>query len=125
MTGYQPVNLASERIRALISLPCSIAAEPPLTSAVLLVLFATASQQISPWISCRSTTIESCKLFSSTTPSDTIITIQAILTISQTLYCDSSSLTRELSQELNLASETPAAEITIPQKQLWLHHALM
>lgn len=115
MTGYQHFNLASERIRGLISSPCFLTPEPLLASAVLLVPFATASQQINHWISNRSKAKESCKLLS-TTPRDAIIIMRAIRTKLQTLHCDSPSLPRELSQKLELASDSLSTEMTISQK---------
>ncbi|KAE9364192.1 hypothetical protein N431DRAFT_388147 [Stipitochalara longipes BDJ] len=117
MAGYEHYNLASEQIRELISSPCSLTPEPLLASAVLLVPFATASQQINHWISSRSETKESLKLLS-TTPRDPIIIMRAIRTMLQTLHCDSSSSTHEVSQEMELAIDSASAEITIPPAAL-------
>ncbi|KAH8787569.1 hypothetical protein F5882DRAFT_428110 [Hyaloscypha sp. PMI_1271] len=117
MTGYQHYNLASERVRELISSPRSLKAEPLLASAVFLVPFATASQQINHWISSRSEAKESRKLLS-TTPRDAIIIMRAIRTTLQTLHCDSSSLTLELSREMELAIDSPSPEITTPPAAL-------
>jgi hypothetical protein len=117
MTGYQHYNLASERVRELISSPRSLKAEPLLASAVFLVPFATASQQINHWISSRSEAKESHKLLS-TTPRDAIIIMRAIRTTLQTLHCGSSSPTLELYREMELATDSPSAEITIPPAAL-------
>jgi hypothetical protein len=117
MTGYQHYNLASERVRELISSPRSLKAEPLLASAVFLVPFATASQQINHWISSRSGAKESRKLLS-TTPRDAIIIMRAIRTTLQTLHCDSSSPTLELSREMELAIDSPSPEITTPPAAL-------
>lgn len=114
MTGYRHFNLASERIRVLISSPCSLTPGSLLASAVLLVPFATASQQINHWISSKSKGKESSKLLS-TTPRDAIIIMRAIRTTLQTLQSDSSKLTCELSQEVELASDSQSTKRTIPQ----------
>ncbi|KAL4740011.1 hypothetical protein BDV11DRAFT_186356 [Aspergillus similis] len=53
MTGYRHYNLASERLRELISRPSAANAEPLLAAPPLLVPFVTSSQQINHWISNR------------------------------------------------------------------------
>ncbi|KAL6239483.1 hypothetical protein BDW75DRAFT_198300 [Aspergillus navahoensis] len=53
MTGYRHYNLASERLRVLISRPSAANAEPLLAAPPLLVPFVTSSQQINHWISNR------------------------------------------------------------------------
>ncbi|KAL4805910.1 hypothetical protein BDV18DRAFT_140153 [Aspergillus unguis] len=53
MTGYRHYNLASERLRELISRPSAANAEPLLAAPPALVPFVTASQQINHWLSNR------------------------------------------------------------------------
>ncbi|KAL4902334.1 hypothetical protein BDW74DRAFT_180836 [Aspergillus multicolor] len=53
MTGYRHYNLASERLRQLVSRPSAATAEPLLGAPPLLVPFVTSAQQINHWISNR------------------------------------------------------------------------
>ncbi|KAL4995530.1 hypothetical protein BDV10DRAFT_196609 [Aspergillus recurvatus] len=53
MAGYRHYNLASERLRELISRPSAANAEPLLAAPPMLVPFVTSSQQINHWISNR------------------------------------------------------------------------
>lgn len=89
ITGYRHYNSASERMRESISWPGDSKLEPVLASALILMPFATASQQINHWISGRSETqecLKSLKLLS-TTPRDVIIIMRGIRTTLQTLGC--------------------------------------
>lgn len=86
MTGYRLCNLASEQMRELISQPDSLKTEPLLASAMLLVPFSAASQQVNHWISSKSRTRESPKPLSST-PRNVIIMMRGIRTTLQALDC--------------------------------------
>jgi hypothetical protein len=112
LTGYQHYNLASERMRVSISGPSTLKLEPLIASALMLVPFATASQQINHWISSRSGTQESHKLLSST-PRDVIIIMRGIRTMLQTLDCGGFStnvdLCPETECEIDRSSALPAA----------------
>ncbi|KAL4789804.1 hypothetical protein BDV19DRAFT_373550 [Aspergillus venezuelensis] len=77
MTGYRHYNLASERLRELISRPSAGNAEPLLASPPLLVPFATSSQQINHWISNQSGGAQCPKPLAST-PRDVIILSRGI-----------------------------------------------
>ncbi|KAL5332564.1 hypothetical protein BJX70DRAFT_404478 [Aspergillus crustosus] len=77
MTGYHHYNLASERIRDLISRPTAAKAGPLLAAPPLLVPFATSSQQINHWISSRMAGQQPVKRLS-TTPRDVIIITRGI-----------------------------------------------
>jgi hypothetical protein len=99
LTGYQHYNLASERMRESISGPETLKLEPLIASALMLVPFATASQQINHWISSRSGAQESHKLLSST-PRDVIIIMRGIRTMFRTLDCAGFSTNVDLSQEM-------------------------
>ncbi|KAL2825346.1 hypothetical protein BDW59DRAFT_172424 [Aspergillus cavernicola] len=84
MTGYRHYNLASERIRDLISKPDALRAEPLLAASPLLVPFAASSQQINHWISSRTGVHQSHKPLSST-PRDIIVIMRGIKTTLQAL----------------------------------------
>lgn len=90
MAGCQHYNLASERMRGSISRPDTLKLEPLLASALMLVPFATASQQINHWDSARSELRKPHKLLSST-PRDIIIIMRGIRATLQTLVCGSLS----------------------------------
>jgi hypothetical protein len=98
LIGYKHCNLASERTRESISAPEMLKLEPLIASALMLVPFATASQQINHWISSRSGAQESPKLLSST-PRDVIIVMKGIRTLLQTLGCSGFSINADLSLE--------------------------
>ncbi|KAL2835323.1 hypothetical protein BJY01DRAFT_252790 [Aspergillus pseudoustus] len=78
MTGYYHYNLASERLRELISRPSAANAEPLLAAPPLLVPFATSSQQINHWISSRSEGQHPSQKLLATTPRDVIILSRGI-----------------------------------------------
>lgn len=84
LTGYRHYNIASERMRESISKPSTFKPEPLIASAILLVPFATSSQQINHWLSSRRVAQESHKLLSST-PRDVIIIMRGIRTMLQTI----------------------------------------
>jgi hypothetical protein len=119
LTGYQHYNLASEQMRQSISGPGALEPEPLLASALILVPFTTASQQINHWISSRSVAEESHKLLSST-PRDVIIIIRGIRTIFQTLDCGILSTNVDLSQKMeceldrSLTSSTANPQLVTP-----------
>ncbi|KAF2095694.1 hypothetical protein NA57DRAFT_44210 [Rhizodiscina lignyota] len=86
MTGYRLYNLASEQMRELISQPDALRTEPLLVSALMLVPFTAASQQINHWISRKSGRQESHKLLSAT-PRDVIVMMRGIRATLQSLDC--------------------------------------
>lgn len=88
MTGYRHYNLASERMRALISQPNGFEPQHILASAILLTPFAAASQQVNHWISSRTKPQMSCRLLSST-PKDVIVIMRGIRTTLENLDCTS------------------------------------
>ncbi|KAL3455749.1 hypothetical protein BJX64DRAFT_297318 [Aspergillus heterothallicus] len=107
MTGYYHYNLASERLRELISRPSAANAEPLLASPPLLVPFATSSQQINHWISSRSEGHPSQKLLA-TTPRDVIILSRGI-----------SATIRALASNPSISSSSSSSSIpTSPQSLL-------
>ncbi|KAL4817769.1 hypothetical protein BDW67DRAFT_183568 [Aspergillus spinulosporus] len=79
MTGYRHYNLASERLRELISRPSAANAEPLLAAPPLLVPFVTSSQQINHWISNRTAGGgEQVRKRLSSTPRDVIVISRGI-----------------------------------------------
>ncbi|OJJ07007.1 hypothetical protein ASPVEDRAFT_201474 [Aspergillus versicolor CBS 583.65] len=109
MTGYRHYNLASERLRELISRPSASNAEPLLAAPPLLVPFVTCSQQISHWVSSRTDGHSSPKLLS-TTPRDVIIISQVIRATIRELEADTSPITTPQSintEEIDSMDEIP------------------
>jgi hypothetical protein len=106
LTGYEHYNLASETMREAISMPNVLDPEALIASALMLVPFATATQQINNWMSAKSGAKESHKPLSST-PRDVIIIMRGIRTMLQCLG-DSGSRTR-----FDLASK-PAYQLNVP-----------
>ncbi|KAL2866201.1 Zn(II)2Cys6 transcription factor domain-containing protein [Aspergillus lucknowensis] len=104
MTGYHHYNLASERIRELISRPDALKAEPLLAASPLLVPFATSSQQINHWISSHSTPQSPVPKPLSTTPRDVIVIMRGIKTTLEAL--DSGEITASPSPSI-ITSELP------------------
>jgi hypothetical protein len=96
LTGYQHYNIASEQMRESISGLGASKLEVLIASALILVPFATASQQINHWISSRSDAQVSHRLLSST-PRDVIIIMRGIRTMLQTLDCGGLSTNADLS----------------------------
>ncbi|KAF2121079.1 hypothetical protein BDV96DRAFT_640489 [Lophiotrema nucula] len=85
MTGYRHYNSASEKMRDSLSQPDALQKpDPLLASALLLIPFATSSQQINHWISSRSDKQESIRLLS-TTPRDVIVIMNGIRMTLQSL----------------------------------------
>ncbi|CBF78046.1 hypothetical protein AN8774.2 [Aspergillus nidulans FGSC A4] len=79
MTGYRHYNLASERLRELISRPSAANAEPLLAAPPLLVPFVTSSQQVNHWISNRTAGgVEQVRKRLSSTPRDVIVISRGI-----------------------------------------------
>lgn len=107
LVGYQHYNFASEQMRGLISRPGSWKPEPLIASALLLVPFATASQQINHWVSRRSNKQEPHKLLTST-PRDVIIIMTGIRTILQTLDSGTRSTNIDSFPEAEYESRKPS-----------------
>lgn len=108
MTGYRHYNLASEQMREAISSQSALKPEPLLASSMLLVPFATASQQLNHWVSSREETSESTRLLS-TTPRDVIIMMRGIRSTVQTLASNDLPSDPELCPEMEfLFDRTPA-----------------
>ncbi|RYP48189.1 hypothetical protein DL768_005889 [Monosporascus sp. mg162] len=105
MTGYRLYNLASEQMRDLIAQSNTSTSEMELllASAVLLVPFTTASQQVSHWISSKSKTNKSHKLLS-TTPRDVIVMMRGIRTTVQALDSRESSAPPETRLAIDTSS---------------------
>ncbi|KAL4778217.1 hypothetical protein BJX76DRAFT_366573 [Aspergillus varians] len=116
MTGYRHYNLASARIRELISRPSSSNAEPLLAAPPLLVPFATSSQQINHWISSKTGGQSSQKLLS-TTPRDVIIISRGISATIRALEADTSpyiSPQSSIPEEMDAMDDYTAALTTTP-----------
>ena len=107
ITGYKHYNLASEQMRELISMPDASKLEPLLASALLLVPFATASQQINQWISSRNGTLKPDKFLSST-PRDIIIIMRGIKTTLDALQASGSAASLDHSPMTRLMMESPS-----------------
>jgi hypothetical protein len=107
MAGYRHFNLASEKIRDLISQPDALKPEPLLAGATLLVPFASTSQQIQHWISSNSESQDSHKVLSST-PRDVIVLLRGIRTTIQAFECGEANPAFEVSQETELESDMPS-----------------
>ncbi|EFQ98210.1 hypothetical protein MGYG_01246 [Nannizzia gypsea CBS 118893] len=88
VTGYRHYHSASERMRESMSSLDTLKLEPLLASALMLVPFATASQQINHWLSEKGGVEEPQKPLSST-PRDIIVIMRGIRATLQTLDCDS------------------------------------
>ncbi|RDW61810.1 Zn(II)2Cys6 transcription factor domain-containing protein [Aspergillus mulundensis] len=78
MTGYRHYNLASERLRELISRPSAANAEPLLAAPPLLVPFVTSSQQVNHWISNRTSEPFHGQKRLNSTPRDVIVISRGI-----------------------------------------------
>ncbi|EGE06145.1 hypothetical protein TEQG_05041 [Trichophyton equinum CBS 127.97] len=88
VTGYRHYHSASERMRESMSSVATLKLEPLLASALMLVPFATASQQINHWLSEKGGVDEPQKPLSST-PRDIIVIMRGIRATLQTLDCES------------------------------------
>ncbi|KAH6680841.1 hypothetical protein B0J14DRAFT_558176 [Halenospora varia] len=115
MTGYRLYNMASEQMRELISQPDALKTEPLLASALLLVPFTTASQQINHWISSKSRSQESHKLLS-TTPRDVIVMMRGIRTTLQALDCRYLSTPQETEFAIDSSSPLLGFNISPPSR---------
>ncbi|KAK2867952.1 hypothetical protein FQN49_003304 [Arthroderma sp. PD_2] len=111
VTGYRHYHLASERMRESMSSPDTLKLEPLLASALMLVPFATASQQINHWVSERGGVEEPQKLLSST-PRDVMVIMRGIQTTLQTLDCESLSPNIAPSPESGFGINSPS---TLPE----------
>jgi transcription factor-like protein len=112
MTGYRHYNLACEQMRESISRSDSSELETLLASALVLVPFATASQQVNHWVSTRSEIQDSNKLLS-ITPRDVIIIMRGIQTTIHTLECGSlnSTLKQSLGEDTAFGSSSVLPEV--------------
>lgn len=108
MAGYRHYNLASEKMRETISRQDPQAQNHLLASAVLLVPFATASQQINHWISRRSKGESSTKRLT-TTPRDAMILVRGIRTTLQTLHSGDLVSSLKLAKESAVPACNPSA----------------
>ncbi|KAN0104870.1 hypothetical protein V8E51_010615 [Hyaloscypha variabilis] len=91
ITAYRHYHLASERMRHQMSCSNNLKPEPLFASTVLLVPFASATQQISHWISNR-TGPKGSHIQLATTPRDIIVIMRGVQTMLQSLdYKDASS----------------------------------
>lgn len=107
LTGDRYYNLAIQQIREWMSSPISLEPEILLASAVLLVPFATGSQQINHWMSSNSVTGGSCKLLS-TTQRDVIVIMRAIRKMLETQRSGTSSP----DQANDIEYDIPVSKIT-------------
>ncbi|PGH13487.1 hypothetical protein AJ79_03617 [Helicocarpus griseus UAMH5409] len=107
MTGYRHYNMASERMRESISQLDTLKVEHLLASTLLLVPFATSTQQINHWISERTGLQEAHKPLL-TTPRDVIIMLRGIQSTLQTLGCDTSEPSYLFPQEIKLVDYHPS-----------------
>lgn len=116
MTGYRHYNLASEKLRELISRPSASNAEPLLAAPPLLVPFVTCSQQINHWVSSRMDGQPSPKLLS-TTPRDVIIISRVIRATIHALEADTSPIPSPHpinTEEIDSMDETPSTPPSKP-----------
>ncbi|EGD83988.2 hypothetical protein H112_07670 [Trichophyton rubrum D6] len=88
VTGYRHYHSASERMRESMSSLDTLKLEPLLASALMLVPFATASQQINHWLS-ENEGVEEARKPLSSTPRDIIVIMRGIRATLQTLDCES------------------------------------
>lgn len=115
MAGYEHFNVASQLIRETISSPGTVNPEELLASAVLLVPFATSSQQVNHWVSSRDTSRALSRKRLSTTPRDAIIIMRAVRATLQTLHHHTSSTTLENSPGMEVAFDSPGdGKISFP-----------
>ncbi|BCS28758.1 Zn(II)2Cys6 transcription factor [Aspergillus puulaauensis] len=116
MTGYRHYNLASEKLRELISRPSASNAEPLLAAPPLLVPFVTCSQQINHWVSSRMDGQPSPKLLS-TTPRDVIIISRVIRATIHALEADTSPIASPHpinTEEIDSMDDTPSTPPSKP-----------
>ena len=115
--GYRHYNLASERMRGMISDVNILQPEPFLTSSLLLVPFATASQQINHWISSRSDTEDSPR-FLAITPRDVLVLLRGVKTTLQALAGSESDLDLNVREQMELAADNASSllEPDVPPK---------
>lgn len=84
LTGYRHYNLASEQMRQAILSPGSLDPQPLIATTLMLIPFATASQQLNHWLSSRTGSNESHKPLSST-PRDIIVIMRGVRTMLQSV----------------------------------------
>jgi hypothetical protein len=84
VTGYQHYNLASEQMRHAMSSAGVFEPVPLVASTLMLVPFATASQQVNHWLSSRRSAKELHKPLSST-PRDVIVIMRGVRATLQTI----------------------------------------
>jgi hypothetical protein len=104
-TAYRHYTLASEQMRGLVSQPDASKTESLLASTILLVPFATSSQQINHWIASKSVTKGSHKLLS-TTPRDVIVMMRGVRTMLQALDCEDESPNVRIHRQTDFATDS-------------------
>jgi hypothetical protein len=104
-TAYRHYNLASARMRELMSRTDTLKPEVLLASNILLVPFASGIQQVIHWISTRCETKVSPKLLC-TTPRDVTVIMRGARTMVQELVCDGVSPSVETPQEVDFATDS-------------------
>jgi hypothetical protein len=104
-TGYRHYTLANERMIELMSGEGELKPEPLLASTILLVPFASASQQINHWLSSRSGPQEHHKLLSST-PRDVIVIMRGVRSMLQAMEYEGMSRNTQTTQVADFATES-------------------
>ena len=99
LAGYRHYNCASERMRVAMS-RSEVDMDPLVASALLLVPFATSSQQINHWISTQTGGgVREAKKRLESTPRDVIVIMRGVRTLLQSTSCGSTSAHGECSPE--------------------------
>jgi hypothetical protein len=104
-TAYQNYNLASERMRDLMSRPGPIKPDPLLASTILLVPVAAASQQVNHWISCSGGTINWNNLLL-TSPRDITVIMRGVRSILVALRSDDTAVSNGICHEPEFATDS-------------------
>ncbi|KAF2832164.1 hypothetical protein CC86DRAFT_366046 [Ophiobolus disseminans] len=114
LTGYQHYNLASERMREAISRTDVLEPGPLIAGALMLIPFATSSQQTNNWISSRSGAQSPHKPLPST-PRNVMVMMRGIRTMLQTLDCAGpgahDDLRSEKGRNFDVQLASPAASL--------------
>jgi hypothetical protein len=107
-TAYRHYSLASGRMRQMMSGPHdALKPEALLASSVLLVPFATASQQVNHWISTNSGPHGGHK-FLAITPRDVIVVMRGVRTIIEALVSNRVTSNIDKLQEMDFATDHPS-----------------